>query len=193
MKITHFLPLAAFCLATSCAQKEADSGFMNPDADPGTDFFEYANGGWNAAHPLTAEYSRYGVMDDIAENNRKQLRDLIEGLAAEPHEAGSLEQKIGDLYKLAMDSTRRNAEGWTPIRSDLNAVQGARDKAGLLRVIAHIAHADEGDAAAGKLLHVHVIDMDIEEDVAVDEAAAQLLEVAYRLLRVMVLLGNQQR
>lgn len=126
-------------MAASCAQKEADTGFMNPDADPGTDFFEYANGGWNAAHPLTAEYSTYGVMDDIAENNRKQLRDLIEGLAAETHAPGSLEQKIGDLYKLAMDSTRRNAEGWAPIQGDLDAIQGAKDKAGLLRVIAQLS------------------------------------------------------
>ena len=139
MKLTHLLPLAALLLAASCAQKEADTGFMNPDADPGTDFFEYANGGWNAAHPLTAEYSTYGVMDDIAENNRKQLRDLIEGLAAETHAPGSLEQKIGDLYKLAMDSTRRNAEGWAPIQGDLDAIQGAKDKAGLLRVIAQLS------------------------------------------------------
>ena len=38
-----------------------------------------------------------GSFDMLAENNRQQLRGLIEGLATEKHEAGSIAQKVGEL------------------------------------------------------------------------------------------------
>ena len=46
-------------------------------------------------HPLTDEYSRYGTFEVLIENNRKQLQELIEGLASKQNEPGSLAQKIG--------------------------------------------------------------------------------------------------
>lgn len=50
-------------------------------------------------NPIPAEYSQYGSFTILAENNRKQIQGLIEELAATQHEAGSVAQKIGDLYK----------------------------------------------------------------------------------------------
>ena len=47
----------------------------------GADFYQYACGGWMKAHPLTAEYSRFGTIDMVFENNNKQLKELVEGLA----------------------------------------------------------------------------------------------------------------
>lgn len=119
---------------TAIAQTELSSGIsvdnMNTTAKPGTDFYDYATGGWRAAHPLTPEYSRYAQFDALAEANREQLREIIEGLAAEKHPQGSLEQKIGALYRLAMDSTRRNQEDYAPIKSTLaevNAIKTRKD------------------------------------------------------------------
>ena len=64
----------AFAMLTSCAgQKEAkstsgiDLANMDTTVSAGTDFFRYACGGWNDAHPLTAEYSRYGTFDELFE------------------------------------------------------------------------------------------------------------------------------
>ena len=138
MTIRHILPLAAFAAASAFAQTGVNKANMDPSARPGTDFFEYANGGWNAAHPLTAEYSRYGAMDDLAENNRRQLRELIEGFAHQTNAPGSLGQKIGDLYNLAMDSTRRNSEGWQPVRADFDAIAAAKTKAELFQTVARL-------------------------------------------------------
>ena len=53
-------------------------------------------------NPIPAEYSQYGSFTILAENNRKQIQGLIEELAATQHEAGSVAQKIGDLYKIVM-------------------------------------------------------------------------------------------
>lgn len=86
---------------------------------PGTDFYEYATHGWQVAHPLTAEYSRYGSFDVLQENNNKQLRELIDSVAALDNKAGSIEQKIADLYNSAMDSVALNEHGLTELKAFL--------------------------------------------------------------------------
>lgn len=101
---------------------------MNTAAKPGTDFYQYAGGGWIKAHPLTPEYSRYGQFNELNETNRKQLRELIENLAGSPQEKGSLGQKIGSLYRLAMDSTRRNREGYGPIKPALEKIRSVKSR-----------------------------------------------------------------
>ncbi len=101
---------------------------MDTTALPGTDFYQYACGGWMKNHPLTAEYARFGTFDELAENNRKQMRDLITGLAAGKHEPGSIEQKIGDLYNIVMDSVKLNADGLTPIKEELAAIAAVKER-----------------------------------------------------------------
>ena len=68
-------------------------------ANPGDDFFQFADGGWNAAHPLTDEYARFGSFDQLAEDNREQLKGLIDEIVAADNEPGTNAQKIADLYK----------------------------------------------------------------------------------------------
>lgn len=114
------------------AQNNLSSGIDKANMDlsvkPGDDFFEYSGGGWMKAHPLTAEYSRYAQFDALKERTDKQLRDLIEELASKPQEKGTLAQKIGSLYNLALDSTRRNKLGHKPINGNLEKISEVKDK-----------------------------------------------------------------
>lgn len=131
MNLKHLIPALAFAVTGASAQTtDLKSGLDRNDMDlsikPGTNFFDYAGGNWRKSHPIQAEYSRYGSFEVLIENNERQLHDLIEQLAKESHPAGSLEQKIGDLYNLAMDSTRRNREGWTPIKGQLEQVAAVK-------------------------------------------------------------------
>ena len=135
MKLKTILPTLALACGTAWAQPAQVSGIdkanMDLTANPGTDFYQYATGGWREAHPLTAEYARYSQFELLAENNRRQLRELIEGLAATQHPQGSLEQKIGSLYRLAMDSLRRNAEDFNPIRPLLAEIEAIDSRSGV--------------------------------------------------------------
>lgn len=131
MNLKHLIPALAFAVTGASAQTtDLKSGLDRNDMDlsikPGTNFFDYAGGNWRKSHPIPAEYSRYGSFEVLIENNERQLHDLIEQLAKESHPAGSLEQKIGDLYNLAMDSTRRNRESWTPIKGQLEQVAAVK-------------------------------------------------------------------
>lgn len=133
MKIKTVLPTLAMVASSALAQHPLASGLdkanMDLTAKPGTDFYRYATGGWSEAHPLTAEYARYSQFEALAENNRKQLRELIEGIASKQYPQGSLEQKIGSLYRLAMDSVRRNQEDYAPIQAMLNEIEAISTKA----------------------------------------------------------------
>ena len=95
---------------------------MNDSVAPGTDFYQYACGGWIKANPLKPEYARFGSFDVVAENNREQIRALIEELSEGNNEKGSVAQKIGDLYAMMMDSTRQNQDGCKPIVADMEAI-----------------------------------------------------------------------
>lgn len=142
----------AFAMLTSCAgQKEAkstsgiDLANMDTTVSAGTDFFLYACGGWNDAHPLTAEYSRYGTFDELFENSQKQLRELIEGLAAQKNnQAGSAAQKIGDLYNMAMDSVTLNKQGAEPVKAMLDKIAGMKDKSEIVPMMTEMAHIGIG-------------------------------------------------
>lgn len=142
----------AFAMLTSCAgQKEAkstsgiDLANMDTTVFAGTDFFRYACGGWNDAHPLTAEYSRYGTFDELFENSQKQLRELIEGLAAQKNnQAGSAAQKIGDLYNMAMDSVTLNKQGAEPVKAMLDKIAGLKDKSEIVPMMTEMAHIGIG-------------------------------------------------
>lgn len=134
MNIKYMLPALALAATSAWAQQQdnqssgIDKANMDLSVKPGTDFYQYATGGWTAAHPLTPEFSRYAQFDALAENNRKQLRELIEGMAAQQHERGTLEQKIGSLYRLAMDSVRRNKEDFAPIKPLLDEIQALNSR-----------------------------------------------------------------
>ncbi len=115
------------CLLTaSCNNGKSDAGIdlanLNTSVAPGTDFYQFACGGWIASHPLPAEFSKYGSFTVLDENNTQQIQGLIQELAAEEHEQGSIAQKVGDLYQIAMDSVRLNQEGVEPIRADLEHI-----------------------------------------------------------------------
>ena len=127
------MTIAACCLlAASCNQQpEQTSGlhleFMDTTAKPGTDFYQFATGGWQKLNPLPAEYSRYGSFDQLAETNQKRINELVEDLASKQNEAGTVAQKIGDLYNMAMDSAKRNADGYEPVKGDLAEVAAIKN------------------------------------------------------------------
>lgn len=147
MRIVKYLPILAVCFMTTGCNSKKDAALvsgidlanLDTTALRGTSFYEYACGGWIKNHPLTDEYSRYGSFDMLAENNQKQLRSLIEELAAKKdNAAGSVAQKVGDLYNLAMDSVKLNQDGATPIKAELEQLAAIKDKSAIYPAVAEL-------------------------------------------------------
>lgn len=98
---------------------------LNEKVKPSENFYQYACGGWMQNNPLKAEYSRYGTFDELRENARVQLKDLILNLSNDPQSKikGTNAQKVSDLYALGMDSVRLNKEGAAPIMPYIKKIQ----------------------------------------------------------------------
>ena len=126
----------------SCSMKKTEltSGinFANLDTtvNPTVDFYRYACGGWMDSHPLTGEFSRYGSFDKLAEDNREQLKDLITTIAAENHEKNSIQQKIGDLYNLGMNTEAIEKQGAAPLQNHLRIILEMNSKEQLPQIMA---------------------------------------------------------
>ncbi len=105
---------------------------------PSEDFYEYVTGGWQKANPLKPEFSRYGSFDVLRENNEVRIRDLFAEMEKTQASVGSIEQKIGDLYRLGLDSVRLNNEKLTPVAGDLAAISAAEGRTGIGTLLATI-------------------------------------------------------
>ena len=132
----------------ACAPKNSTPALDLTDLDPSTspkeNFYQYATGGWQVKNPLRPEFSRYGSFDAIRERTQENLNALFESMATLEAKPGTVDQKISDLYKMAMDSTTRNALGAQPIQPYIAQIQGVKTKDELARLLGEMNRYGEG-------------------------------------------------
>ena len=135
---------AASCQPKSEKVPAIDMSYLDLSVAPGTDFNQYANGGWIKNNPLKAEYARFGSFDQLREDNVERLNGLFAEMSKLNPAKGTVDQKIVDLYKLGLDSTRLNAEGAEPVKDELRMIYSAGDKKELVAVLAKLNLAGGG-------------------------------------------------
>ncbi|MDD6553597.1 MAG: M13 family metallopeptidase [Prevotellaceae bacterium] len=134
MNIKGILPMMMLMVAPA-AMAQSQTGLYEKNFDkkvrPQDDFYEYATGGWQKLNPLPAAYSRYSSFDQLQETNDKRINGILAELKKKTYKQGTIEQKLSDFYKLALDVDRRNKEGLAPVKPYLDEIEQAQNKKAL--------------------------------------------------------------
>ncbi len=137
---------------TSCAEKDSpvtpvpvvkrtgiDIKNFDTSVRPADNFYQFANGGWMKNNPLPPAYSRYGTFQQLVETNKKRIKGILEGLQSSSFAAGSTEQKLSDLYRMAMNIERRNQDGVQPLMGIITQLEEATTKEQLFEIHKQLA------------------------------------------------------
>ncbi|MDD2797943.1 MAG: M13 family metallopeptidase [Bacteroidales bacterium] len=169
-KISYFILICGGIMLSSCGnmkkapeQVAYDLANLDTTMAPGVDFYQYACGGWMKNHPMKAEYSRFGTFDKLGEDNRDQLRSLVEELSSKSNADRTVAQKIGSMYNLGMDSVALNKEAATPIVADLAKVNAIKDKNELP---AYLAEAIKSGVGGPFNFYIYADDMNSSMNIA---------------------------
>lgn len=142
----QILPMVLMASAPMMGMGQNKSGLVMSNLDkttkPADDFYQFATGGWQKNNPLPAAYSRFGSFDQLQEDNNKRINTILSDLQKKSYKEGSIERKLSDFYKLALDVDRRNSEGIAPVKPVLDEIEGASTLADVRRL--QLKYADQG-------------------------------------------------
>jgi putative endopeptidase len=133
VKFFFFLLAALSASSSSFAQHVAsepvlDVTDMDKSVDPCVDFYAYSCGGWikhNPIPPDQASWSTYGKLED---ENRSQLRGILEDAAKTDATRDAVTQKIGDYYASCLDEAAIERLGVKPLVPELDRISALTSK-----------------------------------------------------------------
>lgn len=142
---TALVASGSVVILDGCTHSEAKKGVgidlanLDSSYSPAKDFFHFANGGWIKANEIPPDQTRWGTFNILADNNKKNLRDIAEA-ASQKTDApkGSPEQLVGDFWKSAMDTAQIEKEGTSPIKGEMDSISALKDKKGVLAYVAKL-------------------------------------------------------
>lgn len=116
--------------------KGVDVKSMDKKASPQDDFNQFANGKWMKNNPVPASEGKWTSFQILNERNYDILRNICESAAADKTaEPGSARGKVGNFYRLAMDSNKLEADNFAPLMMDFASIIVVIDNRDAMRQI----------------------------------------------------------
>ncbi|WP_262152410.1 M13 family metallopeptidase [Chryseobacterium foetidum] len=109
--------------------------YMDKSVRPQDDFFTYVNGNWVKETQIPSDKASWGSFNALRENVDDASLDILNKILSETYPEGSEGQKIQNLYASFMDTSKRNAEGLAPIKSDLAKIDAIKNVADLQKYL----------------------------------------------------------
>ncbi|MDR3692993.1 MAG: M13 family metallopeptidase [Mucilaginibacter sp.] len=144
MKLTKWGLIAAVMLmVTACKNKSDqqqavffDKSGMDTTVKPGDNFFLYANGKWLKNAKIPAAETGWGSFYVLRDKNEANIHQILDYAAAHDDTAGSINQKVGDLFKSGMDTAAIEKLGYDPVKPQLAKIAGVKDYKDLVKLAA---------------------------------------------------------
>jgi putative endopeptidase len=140
MKTLLALSVAAGLTLAVSARADDANGLPEVDksVDPCTNFFAYACGPWNKAHPIPNDQSSWGSFNILNQDNQNILKSALDKVVANPTPAN---QRVGDFYAACMNEEQVNAKGAQPLQPFLAQIKAVSDKKELPKLLADLHDA----------------------------------------------------
>ncbi|QOW10490.1 M13 family metallopeptidase [Kaistella flava (ex Peng et al. 2021)] len=103
-----------------------DFSTFDKSVRPQDDFYDFVNGSWMKTAKIPADKSTWGSFNKLAEDTDNNSMTILHSLLNDKFAPGSEGKKIQDLYATYMDMAKRNADGISPIKSDLAKIDGIK-------------------------------------------------------------------
>lgn len=102
-----------------------DVSQIDSSVSPCDNFEQFAVGNWLKDNPVPESESSWGSFNIVHDENELKLRAIVEEAAAAKAEKNSAMQQVGDFYTSALDSTKVNELGITPLQPYLDNIDKA--------------------------------------------------------------------
>ena len=99
-----------------------DVNSMDRSADPCTNFYQYACGGWIKKNPIPPDQARWDVYSKLQYENELFLWGILDEAAKPSAKRSAAQQKIGDYFYACMDESGVEKAGAAPLKVHLDAV-----------------------------------------------------------------------
>ena len=145
VKRTHpfFWMICFIVFLFACDQKASvstaqllDQSGIDSTVRPQDDFFHYVNGGWIKKTEIPASEATWGAGAILYQNTTENLRNLIDSCAKLNAAKGTNEQKVGDFYASAMDSTGIEKKGFSRLQADMQRIASLQSPKDILHEVA---------------------------------------------------------
>ncbi len=149
MKSLHWLWLAILAIiASACNNKSKESNeepkrtvffdktAMDTSVKPGDNFFMYANGAWIKRTKIPASETGWGSFYILRDKNEANIHQLLEYAAVHDDTAGSINQKVGDMFKSGMDTAAIEKLGYNPVKPQLAKISAVKNYKDLVKLAA---------------------------------------------------------
>jgi putative endopeptidase len=139
--LTALVVLAACAGGTTAPAPTSGVELANMDRSvrPQDDFYRYVNGNWLKNTEIPADKARYGSFTKLRDDSEARLREIIEQSSTKADkQAGTDEQKVGDLYNSFMDEARLDQLGLKPLEADLARIDAMKSKNEIPQLMAHL-------------------------------------------------------
>ena len=113
-----------------------DPAAMDAAVKPGDDFFGFVNGSWAKRTDIAPDRTFVGIDSVLNDQTDKNVRAIVEDMAANPSQSGVIGQQVGDFYASWMDTAAIDAAGAAPLKPHLARIAAAKSRAALVSLFA---------------------------------------------------------